>query len=268
MPHPNDSIRIKEQGWRELLTLTYLKAGPESAGWQEQLSILEQLMLWLQEPAAEDEGEDGVDSRDVVMPAFANAHTHIGDSIAKEAGAGLSLDELVAPGRERIRAVLSGDQPVQWRPNPWSGAAAEHGSELMHELEAANPHLTRWFKRARGFRVGEQFNYLGDRADHQPLTLAWISDDNRHFVFVNNRGQKVFDFDIVDLPVDEYLTKPIGVKELRRVVEEILYRQVGGADRQEFLALVSRRIALENRYTERELDDHPEYAGSRSPRLD
>ncbi len=36
-------------------------------------------------------------SSDIVCPAFVNAHTHIGDSIAKEAGRGLSLDELVAP---------------------------------------------------------------------------------------------------------------------------------------------------------------------------
>jgi cytosine/adenosine deaminase-related metal-dependent hydrolase len=41
--------------------------------------------------------ESAVDSDDIVLPAFINAHTHIGDSIAKEAGAGLSLDELVAP---------------------------------------------------------------------------------------------------------------------------------------------------------------------------
>lgn len=36
-------------------------------------------------------------SDDVILPAFVNAHTHIGDSIAKEAGGGLGLDELVAP---------------------------------------------------------------------------------------------------------------------------------------------------------------------------
>jgi len=36
-------------------------------------------------------------SNSIVVPAFVNAHTHIGDSIAKEAGGGLSLDELVAP---------------------------------------------------------------------------------------------------------------------------------------------------------------------------
>jgi cytosine/adenosine deaminase-related metal-dependent hydrolase len=34
---------------------------------------------------------------DVILPAFVNAHTHVGDSIAKEAGEGLSLAELVAP---------------------------------------------------------------------------------------------------------------------------------------------------------------------------
>jgi len=41
--------------------------------------------------------EESVESDDVICPAFVNAHTHIGDSIAKEAGEGLSLDELVAP---------------------------------------------------------------------------------------------------------------------------------------------------------------------------
>ncbi|MDY6774883.1 MAG: amidohydrolase family protein [Halobacteria archaeon] len=41
--------------------------------------------------------EEPVASDDIVMPAFVNAHTHIGDSVAKEAGRGLSLDERVAP---------------------------------------------------------------------------------------------------------------------------------------------------------------------------
>ena len=36
-------------------------------------------------------------SNDIILPAFVNAHTHIGDSVAKEAGEGLSLTDLVAP---------------------------------------------------------------------------------------------------------------------------------------------------------------------------
>ncbi len=41
--------------------------------------------------------ETTVESDQIILPAFVNAHTHIGDSIAKEAGEGLSLEELVAP---------------------------------------------------------------------------------------------------------------------------------------------------------------------------
>ncbi|MFB6085599.1 MAG: amidohydrolase family protein [Halodesulfurarchaeum sp.] len=41
--------------------------------------------------------EADVESEDIVFPAFVNAHAHVGDSIAKEAGRGLDLEALVAP---------------------------------------------------------------------------------------------------------------------------------------------------------------------------
>lgn len=34
---------------------------------------------------------------DIVLPAFVNAHTHLGDSVSKEAAVGLGLEEAVAP---------------------------------------------------------------------------------------------------------------------------------------------------------------------------
>jgi len=45
------------------------------------------------------EAVDRVDteSSDIILPAFVNAHTHVGDSVAKEAAVGLSLEEAVAP---------------------------------------------------------------------------------------------------------------------------------------------------------------------------
>ncbi|MXR50257.1 amidohydrolase family protein [Halovenus sp. WSH3] len=36
-------------------------------------------------------------STDIIVPAFVNAHTHLGDSVAKDAAVGLSLEEAVAP---------------------------------------------------------------------------------------------------------------------------------------------------------------------------
>jgi cytosine/adenosine deaminase-related metal-dependent hydrolase len=41
--------------------------------------------------------ETATESTDIVLPAFVNAHTHIGDSVAKEAGVGLDLHAAVAP---------------------------------------------------------------------------------------------------------------------------------------------------------------------------
>ena len=51
----------------------------------------------------------------IVLPAFVNAHTHLGDSIAKEAGGGLSLEELVAPPdglKHRLLGAASRDDLV------------------------------------------------------------------------------------------------------------------------------------------------------------
>jgi cytosine/adenosine deaminase-related metal-dependent hydrolase len=52
----------------------------------------------------------------IVLPAFVNAHTHVGDSLAKEAGAGLSLDELVAPPdglKHRLLRAASHEELVE-----------------------------------------------------------------------------------------------------------------------------------------------------------
>lgn len=52
-------------------------------------------------------------SNDIVLPAFVNAHTHLGDSVAKEAAVGLSLDEAVAPPESlKHRRLAAADRPA------------------------------------------------------------------------------------------------------------------------------------------------------------
>ena len=55
--------------------------------------------------AAVEEGE--TDSTDIILPAFVNAHTHLGDSVAKEAAVGLGLEEAVAPPNSRKHRRLA-----------------------------------------------------------------------------------------------------------------------------------------------------------------
>lgn len=59
---------------------------------------------------------DTARSDDIILPAFVNAHTHIGDSIAKEAGEGLTLEELVAPPdglKHRLLADASQEELIE-----------------------------------------------------------------------------------------------------------------------------------------------------------
>jgi len=53
--------------------------------------------------------EAETDSTDIILPAFVNAHTHLGDSVAKDAAVGLSLEDAVVPPESlkhrRLRAA-------------------------------------------------------------------------------------------------------------------------------------------------------------------
>jgi cytosine/adenosine deaminase-related metal-dependent hydrolase len=90
------------------------------------------------------------DSSAIIAPAFVNAHTHLGDSIAKEAGGGLSLDELVAPPdglKHRLLRAATAEEKIQamrrsLRMMERSGTAAaiefrEGGIEGVRQLRMA-----------------------------------------------------------------------------------------------------------------------------------
>ncbi len=51
--------------------------------------------------------ETTTDSQQIVLPAFVNAHTHLGDSVAKEAAVGMGLEEAVVPPNSRKHRRLA-----------------------------------------------------------------------------------------------------------------------------------------------------------------
>lgn len=69
--------------------------------------------------------EEEVESDDVIIPALVNAHTHIGDTIAKETGRGLPLDEVVAPPDSHKHRMLRSASRDEKR------AAMRHAVERM-----------------------------------------------------------------------------------------------------------------------------------------
>lgn len=65
--------------------------------------------------------------------------------------------------------------------------------------------------------------------------------------------------DVVDLPVDDYLTKPFSSRELRETVARILRRRAYEDDLARWFALVSKRAAIEQTLDTSTLRSNPGY---------
>ncbi|MFC6757384.1 MULTISPECIES: response regulator transcription factor [Haloarcula] len=67
------------------------------------------------------------------------------------------------------------------------------------------------------------------------------------------------DFDIIEMPFDDYLTKPVGRSDLLEMVETMLTRDSYDEQLQEYFAMASKKATLEAEKNPVELDAHEEY---------
>jgi DNA-binding response OmpR family regulator len=68
------------------------------------------------------------------------------------------------------------------------------------------------------------------------------------------------DFDIVEMPFDDYLTKPVTRDDLVAAVEEMLRRERYDEQLQEYFAAASKKATLESRKDHAELEHSEDYA--------
>jgi diguanylate cyclase (GGDEF)-like protein len=238
---PEVVIELIENGWRELLNLNYIKQGPNSESWYENIATLDQLQLWL----SGDEGDaQSTIEREMEADTFA-------DLIAQKLNNIFPADYHYQDSVEKIRSVLKGHQPVKMTKldkDPYH--AEQNFSELQKELEAANPHLSRWFKQAKNLKPGDEFTYLDDPGGERNIKLAWVSDNHQHYVFVNNRGQKVLDFDLVDVanelssgmsPLEQSTEWPLVEHSLYSTVQQAYEKLAFKSTHDELTGLISRK---------------------------
>ncbi len=67
------------------------------------------------------------------------------------------------------------------------------------------------------------------------------------------------DFDIVDMPFDDYLTKPVMLEDLHEAVDRMLTRENYDERMQEFFSLASKKATLEAEKDHVELQGNEEY---------
>lgn len=89
--------------------------------------------------------------------------------------------------------------------------------------------------------------------------VAHRLDEAGHDCFVVMVSGVEPDFDILDLPVDEYLTKPVSREAVLDAVETMLSRRVCQRMLREHFSLTARKATLELRKRPDELNDSDEY---------
>lgn len=221
---PEVLVNFVNNGWREVLQLTYLKEGSDSDLWQQQLENLDQLISWVKDSERNEAGL--LIQQDVNLEH--ETRTFV-DLIEQQLNSALPGDYRHQNTINNIADCLGGNSPITM-----IAIGEEDLTDLNTDIDEdfstgsiENPELHRWIKRAQSFNVGDEFSYLDDESDQRNIKLAWIGDDHQHFVFVNNRGQKVFDFNLIDLTNE--LSKGLYLTEEKSewpLVEKSLYSTV------------------------------------------
>ena len=67
------------------------------------------------------------------------------------------------------------------------------------------------------------------------------------------------DFDIIEMPFDDYLTKPVDSADLLETVDSMLTRESYDEQLQEYFSMASKKATLESEKNAIELDEHEEY---------
>ncbi|WP_250658685.1 DUF1631 family protein [Alkalimarinus coralli] len=197
---------LDEGGWRQLMLVTLLREGADSPRFKDSLSVVDQLVSWLGEPA--DASVSGALASDT--------SASVGDSLEKDLEAPTFLTmidrELRATGQtshsqimDKLKeylllgkkAKLFTAEEYSWLVDP----NEEYGTQTAASKEQKDnsPGTSRWHKRARMMVVGDWVELIDELGQAQRMRLAWSGSKSFRFVFVDSQGMKDIDISLDEL---------------------------------------------------------------------
>ena len=194
-------------GWKDLLSLTYIRQGPESQNWQDYLNALKTLIAV---------GQDS--SFQYNLPELLKViQEGLGAISANHIPSGHIRDEI-----KRLLVRKPGDAEPELVEIPSATESPSSPSENQVE-EAKNRGLQRWLQRVQKLKTGDWLRLERENKEFDYIRLVWVGKKSSRYVFVNHQGMKVIDLDALTLAA--YMQKGIAVPEPhveRPVVDESL----------------------------------------------
>ncbi|MEZ5571660.1 MAG: DUF1631 family protein [Halioglobus sp.] len=189
---PKVLLDLIDSGWRDLLVLTHVRDGTESAAWADQIRTLDLLCLWLDERQHKDGDDDLHVQRSLEAEPLIDL---IGQQISSALPTNITHEEVL----EQLRDVLAGNSDVETTPVGAQPANVEpEPAEIRAKIEDL-PRLRRWVKRVEQLRPDSWLTYRDKSGQKKRMQLAWTSPERDRYIFVNERGQKVADLSAIQL---------------------------------------------------------------------
>ncbi|MCG8613984.1 MAG: DUF1631 family protein [Pseudomonadales bacterium] len=233
---PKAIISLINGGWRDLLSLVYIRQGGESQTWQDYLSVLDTLLSYGDNPHMDLNLPELLKLIQEGLASISSSHIpsgHIRDE----------LKRFIVGSREHAPEVIE---------IPESREESE-AADVTMVAENRHKNLNRWISRAQNLRPGDWLKSLQNPETPQHMRLVWVGHNFSRFVFVNHQGMKVVELNLNQLAaqlqkalmvLDPDYEVPIVDESLDNMVKQV-YEQLSFATTHDEITGLANRKEVE-----------------------
>lgn len=226
---PRALVTLVNGGWRDLLSLTWIRQGPDSPAFQDYLAVIDTLLALAEDPATP-----------VNLPELLRT--------IQEGLAVVSSNQM-PPGhiRDELKRFLMNRHAGNFE-RVATAPVSEEARDSQEEQQRKR--LQRWINRVHRLQVGDWLRYQDDPSDPQHMRLVWIGRNQSRFVFVNHQGMKVVEMELMRLAEqmqqgvvvpDPTFNQPLVDESIDRMVKHVYDQLSWASTHDELTGLLGRR---------------------------
>ncbi|KPQ29916.1 MAG: EAL domain protein [Marinobacter excellens HL-55] len=228
---PRALVSLLEGGWRDLLSLTWIRQGADSQLWQDYLTVIDSLLAFADDP-----------NSSVNLPELLRL---IQDGLASISSNHMPSSQI----RDELKQFLirRPDKSSEMVEIP-AAKPAKADKQTLNEREQRS--LQRWVSRAQQLRTGDWLRDQTRPDAPQFIRLVWVARGFSRFVFVNHQGMRVVELDLESLArqmrkgiivPDSQYERPLVDESIDRMVRNVYDQLSWASTHDELTKLLNRR---------------------------
>jgi diguanylate cyclase (GGDEF)-like protein len=228
---PKAVLSLLDGGWRDLMSLTWIRQGADSQLWNDYLTVIDALLSYT----------DSVDSATNLPELLRTIQDGLTSISSNHIPSSQIRDEL------KQFLVRNPDQPPELVEVP-PVQAEKADQQVLSEREQRS--LQRWVNRAQRLRTGDWLRDQERPEEPQYIRVVWIARSFSRFVFVNHQGMRVVELELealarqmrkgIIVPDSQY-ERPLVDESIDRMVRKVYDQLSWASTHDELTGLLGRR---------------------------